>query len=712
MFPSPQPENDRSAVPEPGTTLPPVYYVDGSVAAVVIARMPSSFRRLPLPRAGWERAAFGERGVLLLDADAEMLLRAARLRDRVAIVAVAGPGAPATLPLDLLDGCIPSNAAVSVVSQTIGIAFRALARRVELAEARHQILRLTGEFQHLNDIGIKLSAESDTETLLDLILFKAREITHSDAGSLYLVEGTAEAPELRFCLVQNDSFPVRFAGASLPMTPGSVAGYVALTGASLNLTDAYAPPPGSPFQVDRTYDQEAGYRSKSMLVVPMKTPKDEVIGVLQLINCKVDPGHRFASRDDIERDVVPFPERFRDLASSLASQAAVALEKSRLYHRLRTALDDLEASHHQIAQTERLRALGELAGGIAHDFNNVLAIILGRSELLLEQVRDPKLRQQVQVIHDAAADGAQTVGRVQEFTRIRRARPFEPVDLNEVVRSVVDLTRSRWRDEANAKGVSYDVQVVTADVAPVAGDPAELREVLTNLLLNALDAMPRGGRITVATGLDAGRAWLRVTDTGSGMTEEIRGRVFEPFFTTKVQKGSGLGLSVTWAIVARHGATIDVRSAPGQGSTFSITFPEGPELAARAEPEVVQTAPRPLRILVIDDEPEVRQILLDFLTPRGHSTLACADGQAGLERFRQGGFDLVITDLGMPGLSGWGVAEAIKRESPRTPVALITGWGDQLDPEDAKARGVDFVVTKPFRLEHVLAVLSRASARR
>jgi len=349
-----------------------------------------------------------------------------------------------------------------------------------------------------------------------------------------------------------------------------------------------------------------------------------------------------------------------------------------------------------------------MAGGIAHDFNNALAAILGRAQLLLTRAQDPDLRRQLQVIEKVAMEAAQTVRRIQEFTRTKRLRPFESVDLNRVVEEVVEFTRARWADEAQAAGVAYEVGVEASPVPPVAGDPSELREALTDLALNALDAMPRGGRLTFRTGVDGGRVFCVVTDTGIGMAEEVRRRAFDPFFTTKGPRGTGLGLSIVYGIVRRHGGEVEARSRVGQGSAFTIWLPAGREVPGAPEGPGPLPPGRSARVLVIDDEPEVRDLLAELLTGQGHVVTACADGHAGLLRLEQEPVDLVITDLGMPGLSGWEVAEAVRRRRPGTPVALITGWGDRIDPEEARAKGVDFVVGKPFRIEEIVSVIARA----
>jgi nitrogen-specific signal transduction histidine kinase/ActR/RegA family two-component response regulator len=373
--------------------------------------------------------------------------------------------------------------------------------------------------------------------------------------------------------------------------------------------------------------------------------------------------------------------------------------------------EKFEAIQRRVIQTERLKALGELAGGVAHTFNNVLAIILGRVELLLAQTRSPNIQRQLQVIQKTAKDAARTVRRIQEFARARPSRPFQAVDFNQVVDEVVELTRPRWKEEAEANGISYHVSTEKAPLPPVAGDPSELREALTSFVFNALDAMPGGGRVIFRTGIEGERVYCAVTDTGIGMAEDVRRRVFDPFFTTKGERGSGLGLSVVQAIITRHGGEIGVRSQVGQGSTFTIRLPVRREIPGAAEEAPPPKARGRARILVIDDEPEIRGILSQLLTAQGHAVRACAEGESGLRRFQEEPFDLVITDLAMPGLSGWEVVEVLKRRRPQTLVALLTGWADGIDPEEARAKGVDFLMEKPFTVESIQALLNRALAR-
>jgi signal transduction histidine kinase/ActR/RegA family two-component response regulator len=595
------------------------------------------------------------------------------------------------------------------------VRFEELARAHERTKA--DLARATGELRELIGIGVRLAAERDTDTLLDLILTAARGITWSDAGCLYLVDTDANGGRhLRSALVQSDTLPVDLKEHAIPVGSESVAGYAALSGEVVNLPDASAPPAGSPYTVDGILDREAHYRTKSLLVVPMKTPKGEILGVLQLMNRRPDRGRRFASLDDLARHAVGFSARSQDLALALAAQGAVALENSRLYAELRAALATVEESQQRIIRSERLRALGEMAGGVAHDFNNVLAVVMGRAQLLQRQIDDPDLRRQLQIIEHVAQDGAQTVRRIQEFARMRRTRPWQQVDVNDLVRDVVEATRPHWSDQARARAVTYAIELDLRPVPPVAGDPAELRETFLNLIFNALDAMPEGGTLTFSTGVERDRVVCAVEDTGVGMSEAVRQRCFEPFFTMKAEHGTGLGLSIVYGIVTRHGGEIEVWSRLGEGSRFTMRLPIGAKLPPTPPVLPAPRIGRRGRILVVEDETTVRDVLVDLLTGQGHEVVACPDGALALTHVSGPAFDLALVDLSMPGLSGWEVAKGLRAAQPAVPIALVTGWGDQIDIEEARARGIDHLIAKPFNVDDltrlVAGVLAQESSAR
>jgi CheY-like chemotaxis protein len=349
-----------------------------------------------------------------------------------------------------------------------------------------------------------------------------------------------------------------------------------------------------------------------------------------------------------------------------------------------------------------------MAAGVAHDFNNLLAIVMLRTELLLARGQAPDVAESLSLIRQAAHDGAQTVRRIQEFTRTRSIRPFSPVDMNEVLRQVVELARPRWRDQAQSCGVSYDVRVEAGSVPLVAGTAEELREAFLNLLNNALDAMPAGGRFTFRTATEGGRVVVRAEDGGCGMSEETRRRVFEPFFTTKGAQGNGLGLAVVWGIVTRHGGQIEVESTLGRGTTFAACLRVRVELPTAARAAATTAVPAGKRVLVVEDNPEILQSMGELLRENGCQVIEAADGLTAISWIETESVDLVLTDLAMPGASGWEVATACRARFPGTPVGLITGFGDRLEPGKIERHGVQFVVAKPFTSIDLLREVSAA----
>ena len=401
------------------------------------------------------------------------------------------------------------------------------------------------------------------------------------------------------------------------------------------------------------------------------------------------------------------------LLLNIAQLAALALRSARLFEEREVAYGELAAAHDQLVRTEKLRALGEMASGVAHDFNNVLAAILGRAQLLMTHVRDPLLREWTSIIDRAAQDGAQTVRRLQEFTRIRQDHPVAPVDLNEVVRDALEMTESRWRDEPADRGV-IELRLFLPPVSAVAGTAAELREALTNLILNAVDAMPAGGILSISTAGVGDAVEVTVSDSGIGMPEAVKARIFDPFFTTKGPHGTGLGLSMTYGILARHGGQVTVESEPGQGSTFRLRFPTV-DWTAAPEPGDPPAAPSdvaPLRCLVIDDDRLVASVLSDILTSAGHAVAVFTDPAAAIARARVERFDAIFTDLAMPGMGGWQVARAVKAVSPTTAVLLMTGYGVELSAAECLNRCVDVVLSKPVSMSAILQALSHVAPAR
>ncbi len=351
---------------------------------------------------------------------------------------------------------------------------------------------------------------------------------------------------------------------------------------------------------------------------------------------------------------------------------------------------------------DKVRAVGQLASGVAHDFNNLLAGILGNAQLLLYEIHDEDQRSLLRIIEQASKDGAETVRRLQGFARMEHDTPMTEVRLDILARDAIDLTRPRWRDVAQSRGARIEIDRRLQPVAPIAGRPGELREVLTNLIINAVDALPGGGKITVATydwraeGDDVEGVVVEVADTGTGMTPEVRGRIFDPFFTTKGEHGTGLGLAVSLGIIQSHGGQIEVESEAGAGTRFIIRLPvrmaEQAGKSRRRKPVEIM----PGHILFVEGEAMIRDATVRLLTRWGHRVTQASSGVEALERFLPDMYDVVISDLGMPDMNGWDLLQQIKQRDRRVPTVLITGWGRQFDDEETRTRGVDFVLEKPF----------------
>jgi signal transduction histidine kinase/CheY-like chemotaxis protein len=415
-----------------------------------------------------------------------------------------------------------------------------------------------------------------------------------------------------------------------------------------------------------------------------------------------------------------------------------AISNCQLFRRLRAAYEELRTAQTQLIQAEKMRALGELAGGMAHDFNNSLCGVLGFVELALaDKSLDPTIAGYLELARTCSLDAAQTVRRVQDFARWQRHElSIQLLDFNELVNQTLEMTRHKWESLAHVRGTPITVQVEVEAKEWVSGSPAELREVLTNLIFNAVDAMPEGGHLSVRTWNTATDLYLSVSDTGVGMSDSTRRRLFEPFFTTKGERGNGLGLSVTFGIIQRYGGEITVDSEPGHGSTFMVRLPlkfsgrEGPArsekspgaCAAAKVPEIRSAenaanersqpdpAPSPkrqgLRILVVEDEENIRRFLSQALTQLGHCPRTAADAEEGLAAFSAERFDLVFTDLGLPGVNGEELARTIARESPATPVVLLTGWSNQLKDEPQPPVGVTHILGKPITLSTLSSALA------
>jgi signal transduction histidine kinase/CheY-like chemotaxis protein len=437
--------------------------------------------------------------------------------------------------------------------------------------------------------------------------------------------------------------------------------------------------------------------------------------------------------DESEWELATDPPRFvQRYSAPMRSQVGEVVGRVDVY----TDITESRRLYTRLLNSEKLRAIGEMASGVAHDFNNVLASIVGQTELLRMEDQPSVTRLALVTIRQAALDGARMVRNLQGLARPRVETPSATADLTITIREAAEMARPRWAGAALHGRSAIELRVSLEEchgLPGVAIDPAELREVLLNLLFNAADAMPDGGRIeiTARSGRKRGTADLVVTDTGQGMSETVRARIFEAFFTTKGAKGSGLGLAVAYSIITRHGGEISVESRLGEGTAFTISLPYAPVLAllpggtvaplsveaktpsAAAAIPVVESAPlnalKGASILVVDDEPGLVAIVRQFMEHSGASVTVANGGRIALAALETAGskFDVVITDLDMPEVDGWAVASAVKARSSATHVVMLTGWAGEIGPEDLSARGVDIVLGKPCSRAELEAAIRR-----
>jgi signal transduction histidine kinase/ActR/RegA family two-component response regulator len=423
------------------------------------------------------------------------------------------------------------------------------------------------------------------------------------------------------------------------------------------------------------------------------------------------------------REVDSFSADEREFVRQLSEQVALAAHQAMLHGALERAYEDMRRTQQVVMQQERLRALGQMAGGIAHDINNSLspASIYVQSILERDTSLSAQTREHLTVVCRALDDVGQTVARMRMFYRQREPETaLLPVDVNRLLREVIELTRARWNDIPQEHGIIVRLETELAPNLPaVKGAENEIRDALTNLILNAVDAMPAGGTLRVRSGLRGGPpgsmasaaavVFVEVLDTGVGMSEEVRSRCLEPFFSTKGERGTGLGLAMVYGMARRHSAELEIESTLGQGTLVRLIFPV--TAAAESRPPVVAARLAPLRILLVDDDPLLLKSLRDVLQAEGHSVVAADGGQRGIDEFlgardRGEPFSVVITDLGMPNVNGRAVAAAVKAASPHVSVILLTGWGRRSNDESELPENVDCLLGKPPRLAEIRSALA------
>ncbi len=368
----------------------------------------------------------------------------------------------------------------------------------------------------------------------------------------------------------------------------------------------------------------------------------------------------------------------------------------------------------RVVLDEKLRAVGLLSAGVAHDLNNVLAMIMGRVSLW---EMDPSLpdtvKKSISQVLDACERGRAIVARLHRVG-MRKAKTPKPVDIARVVNEVVQLAKPKWKNLAMAAGIQYSFDVDIPEHLKVFGHENELAEVFLNLILNAIEAMPDGGAIAIRAFELEDKVVTRIEDSGEGIPEAVLGRVFDPFFTTKAQ-GSGLGLSIAHRIVKDHGGSIKIDSNHGQGTTVAVELPKAEAKGfeqTRRRPFKAEADLDETEILVVDDEPMVRELTREMLIQRGAAVYIAASGKEALEILHKGPVDIVLTDIGMPGMSGWDLASEIRRQGLEVTLLFMSGYLDVEGDERLREYGVSGVLKKPFQTEQLIELIKNTKVRK
>ncbi|MCF6148540.1 MAG: PAS domain-containing protein [Candidatus Kuenenia sp.] len=375
-----------------------------------------------------------------------------------------------------------------------------------------------------------------------------------------------------------------------------------------------------------------------------------------------------------------------------------------------TDITDLKKMQEELLQSKTLQGLGVMATGIAHEFNNILTIIDANIQLLIRQNKGrEKLLEELAIIRKSCKDGAEVVRRMNEFTRTSsNPKKMIPVNINDIAENVVIFTKPRWKDMAEGEGLKYEFNREGLKKVPnIMGNPAELREVILNIFMNAFDAMPEGGTISLSTWQSNGNVFLRIADTGIGMSDEVMKKIFDPFFTNK-KKGMGLGMSVVYGIVRRHGGTIEIQSQPEKGSIFTMKFPSTAEAEVKVIPlkttakDYKDKKKNSHRILVVEDELVIGNIVKNFLSDHGYIVQYVNEGCKAIDLLAKECFDLVLCDIGIPDVSGWEIIKFSETLEKKPKIGIITGFLDITEKYKNEHLQPDFVVTKPYELEDVL----------
>lgn len=605
---------------------------------------------------------------------------------------------------NLIDGFNQMLAQIQERDAALHYANEELEKRVR--ERTRDLEQQFSRISLLNQIAYAVAARQDFESIISVVLQQLEEHLPVDYSTAYLYDTASET----FTVLARGpkSEPVAAALKIPDLIPLDETSFRPCLSGDM----VYVPEVGRQNAAMAQKMAEAGYQSS--VGVPLVI-EGKMFGLVVLMRRRTDAFNRAEC----------------DFIRGLSAHTALALHQAQLYQDLQKAYNDLRQSQQTLMQQERLKALGRMASGVAHDINNALSPVVGFAELIAmtETSLSESGKKHLTYIKTAGEDIAHIVKRLREFYRPRNEREsLQPLNLDVIARQVIDMMQPRWRDIPQARGIHIQMHTdFDPNIPEFAGIESEVREALTNLILNAVDALPEGGAINVRTrtlerpvkdGESPLQAVLEVSDTGVGMDEQTQKRCLEPFFSTKGRRGTGLGLAMVYGVVERQGGKIEIESKPGNGTTMRLLFPiRKMEVPDTNEVKENGAAPKPLYILCIDDEPALRVLIQEMLEREGHKIEMADGGPAGINAFRaaltrKAPFDVVITDLGMPLMDGHAVARAVKAESPATPVIMLTGWGAFLNNDGDVPTEVDGVLSKPPRLQEIRSMLRRVLHKR
>lgn len=376
------------------------------------------------------------------------------------------------------------------------------------------------------------------------------------------------------------------------------------------------------------------------------------------------------------------------------------LRNALVVRNVRRAKRIMEKSSSKMADIETTAALADMTSGVAHEFNNIIGGVVGRLQLIKRKLQDNALISELDRIESMVMEGAKTIKKIQEYTTGAKQKDLVSVDLGRILKEVLVIPKTKWKIIASEKNIDIVTNISARD-AVIPGHSADLIDAINKVIENAVEFSPEGSEVEVALTTNYKQYKITVSDNGPGIPHNYKNRIFYPFFSTKSDRLAGLGLSVVHGIITRHGGNLKVYDNRPNGTVFEIIFVKPDKI--REDSEITRKTKNSvlLNVLVVDDDLQIREVISDILTMHGHILTACPDGETALEALESQEFDLMITDLGMPGMSGMELAETVHKKRPEMPIAMITGWGTQLDKDQVRASGILTVLAKPFHLKDI-----------